>query len=88
MNAGAIAIATKLMIQSDKKMIEKIFDWIEMNVNGQHMYMDHNADLTYIIGESNLFDTPVLLNDYPVYNLIYEKKKGFSLYKTVSSVKL
>lgn len=88
MNAGAIAIATQLMIQSDKKDIEKIFDWIEMNVCGQNMYMDHNTDITYIIGESNLFDTPVLLNDYPVYNLIYEQDKGFSLYKTVSSIHL
>jgi hypothetical protein len=88
MNAGAIAIATELMIRSDKKMVEKIFDWIEMNVNGQHMYVDHKADCTYIIGESDLFDTPVLLNDYPVYNLIYEKRKGFMLYKTVSTVKL
>lgn len=88
MNAGAIAIATQLMIEADRTQIEKIFDWIEMNVCGQSMYMDHTADVTYVIGESNLFDTPVLLNDYPVYNLIYEQGKGFSLYKTVSTIKL
>jgi hypothetical protein len=86
MNAGAIAISTELIIQSDEKMIEKIFDWIEMNVNGQHMY--HNADITYIIGESELFESPVLLNDYPVYHLNMDRDSKFSLYKTVSSIKL
>ena len=88
MNAGAIAIATELLISSDKGVIEKIFDWIEMNVNGQHMYVDHCSDITYIIGESDLFENPVLLNDYPVYRLISDPDSKFSLYKTVSSIKL
>lgn len=88
MNAGAIAISTELFIKSNRKTMDSILDWVEMNVQNQNMYIDHNADITYIIGESELFETPVLLDDYPVYHLNMDRDSKFTLYKTVSSIKL
>lgn len=88
MNAGAIAISTELFAKSNRKTMDSILDWVEMNVQNQNMYVDHRSDITYIIGESDLFESPVLLNDYPVYSLVLTQGKAPTLYKTVSSIHL
>lgn len=88
MNAGAIAISTELFAKTNREVMDSILDWVEMNVQNQNMYVDHLMNVTYIIGESDLFETPVLLNDYPVYSLILNQDAPPTLYKTVSSIKL
>jgi hypothetical protein len=87
MNAGAIAISSELVTSGDKSIINAILDWVEVNVKDQKMFIDRKLDLTYIIGNSALFDASDVPGTYEVYHLIIEKAK-IMVYKTGSSIQL
>jgi len=75
MNAGAIAIANEFLKSADTAETQKIFKWLESNVSDQHMMVDFNTQTSYIICESELFDTAVFNGIFPVYNLILDQDK-------------
>ena len=87
MNAGAIAISSELMSSDNKSTINKILDWVEENVKDQMMFMDHNLDLIYFVGNSALFDPSDTPGKYEVYHLIINEAK-IMVYKTGSSIYL
>ena len=89
MNAGAIAISNEFLVSADRAETQKVFKWLESNVSDQHMMVDFNTETSYVICESTLFDSTVFNGIYPVYNLILDQdKKEFTIYKTVSSVRI
>jgi hypothetical protein len=89
MNKGAIAIANELLYQSSGAQRNMMLDWLENNVKKQVMYTN-NSDITYIIGESELFDEPVFNGKYPVYHMLFDLQDRtdlkISVYKTVSKI--
>ena len=89
MNAGAIAIANEFLKSAERAETRKIFKWLESNVTDQQMMVDFSTDTSYIICESELFDSAVFNGVYPIYHLILDQdKKEIVIYKTVSSVRL
>ena len=87
MNAGAIAISSELVTSGDKSIINTILDWVDEHVKDQKMFIDRKLDLTYIIGNSALFDTSAIPGTYEVYHLIIKKAK-IMVYKTGSTITL
>ena len=88
MNEGAIAIANELLYQSSEAR-NMMLDWLENNVKKQVMYTN-NSDITYIIGQSELFEEPVFNGKYPVYHMLFDNEDRtdlkISVYKTVSKI--
>jgi hypothetical protein len=88
MNEGAIAIANEFLYGSSGRR-DLMLDWLEKNIKKQVMYTN-DPHVTYILGESELFDEPVIDGKYQVYNLLFDytdrKALNISVYKTVSSI--
>lgn len=89
MNAGAIAIANEFLKSADRAETQLLFKWLEANVTDQQMIVDFNTETSYIICDSDLFDSVVFNGVYPVYNLILDQvNRDFTIYKTISSVRI
>lgn len=89
MNAGAIAIENRFLKSADRAETQLLFKWLEANVTDQQMVVDFNTKTSYIICDSDLFDSAVFNGVYPVYNLILDQvNRDFTIYKTISSVRI
>ena len=75
------------MIFGDNSVRCKILAWVEQNVKNHKLFIDHVRDLSYFIGESELFKEVESIDTYPVYHLII-KDENIELYETGSSITL
>jgi hypothetical protein len=87
MSTGAIAISSELILYGDSTIRSKILYWLEQNMKDQKMFVDQVRDLSYFIGESELFKEVVSIDTCPVYHLII-KDENIELYETGSTITL
>jgi hypothetical protein len=92
MNAGAIAFDSSILFDYESGFLPELFTWLEKNIQNQVMYTN-NAEVTYIIGESDLFNEPSFNGKYSVYHLLATNFSNtdkpdylFTVYQTVSSI--